>query len=362
MKKIMFVIGSLSGGGAERVVTTVASFLAETKKYDVSILTYYKDDKEYPFSLNIKRINISGGDKKNYNKLNFFHKVIKIRKEVLKYGPDHIVCFLAHPVVFTYFSLLFSRFIKKIIYAERANPKYGKSRICKTRDFIVKKIKKIITQNSGQVSCFDDKKQNIKIIPNPMYKELFENEKEYALIPKKIVSVGRLTSQKNFELGIKAFYEVQKRYKDIEYYIYGEGNKKQDLIDLITSLGLDGKVHLMGFEKDRNVIYGDKDIYLMTSRFEGMPNTLAEAMCYGIPSISTDCDFGPSDLIMNEEMGILLKDDLVDTVASGIFKMIDNYGEYVNYAKNSRKILNENYSYEKIMNEWENYFEVEEND
>lgn len=357
MKNIMFVIGCLGGGGAERIVTTVASFLAETNKFNIHILTYYKAVDEYSYSSKINRVNISNGLIEDYNNMSFSKKIIRIRQEINRIKPDDIVCFLSHPTVLTYISLFFLKYRAKIIYCERANPNFEYGKINKLRNKIVKRVKKIITQNSGQVSCFDDKKQNIKIIPNPMYKELFENEKKYALIPKKIVSVGRLTSQKNFELGIKAFYEVQKKYKDLEYYIYGEGNKKQELIELITSLGLDGKVHLMGFEKDRNVIYGDKDIYLMTSRFEGMPNTLAEAMCYGIPAISTDCDFGPSDLIMNEEMGILLKDDLVDTVASGIFKMIDNYGEYVNYAKNSRKILNEKYSYEKIMNEWEKFFE-----
>ena len=90
----------------------------------------------------------------------------------------------------------------------------------------------------------------------------------------------------------------------------------------------------------------------MTSKFEGMPNTLAEAMCFGVPSISTNCEFGPSDLIMNEDMGILLNDYNVETVVSKVSKVIESYNEYVIKAKNARLILQEEYGFEKIINKW----------
>lgn len=353
MKKIVFVIGGLVGGGAERVLTTVASYLAK-EDFNVSILTYYRDEKEYYFFPKINRINISNGDIKQYNKMSALKKMKEIRKNIKEIKPDYIVCFLSHPYVFTYVALLFSKYRKRITYCERCNPKYEKNKTAKLRDKLVK-YSNVITQNRGQITCFS-KTKNITVIPNPMYNELFENEKEYLKIPKKIVSVGRLTDQKNFELGIKAFYEVQKKNNDLEYYIYGIGPKKDGIENLINSLGLRDKVHLMGFEHDRNKIYEDKDIFLMTSLSEGMPNALAEAMCYGIPSISTNCDFGPSDLILNDDMGILLKDYEVSSVFNALSNIIDNYDEYILKARNARNILKAKYSVDIIMNKWREYF------
>ncbi len=354
MKKIVFVIGSLVGGGSERVLTTVASFLAELGDFNISILTYYKEEKEYYISPKINRINISNGDRKKYNELSPLKKLKIIRKKIKEIDPDYIVCFLSNPYVFTYIALSFSKYKKRITYCERANPKHEKNKTAKLRD-ILSKHSNVITQNRGQISCFP-KTKNISVIPNPMYNELFENKKEYLKIPKRIVSVGRLTNQKNYELSIKAFYEVQKKYSDLEYYIYGDGNKKDEIIALINSLGLQDKVHLMGFEHDRNKIYGDKDIFLMTSLFEGMPNTLAEAMCYGIPSISTNCEFGPADLILDDNMGILLDDYEVSSVSNALFKIIENYDDYIIKAKYARKVLRNKYSYEEVMNKWKEYF------
>ena len=111
-------------------------------------------------------------------------------------------------------------------------------------------------------------------------------------------------------------------------------------------------VYLMGFEKDRNKIYGDKDIYLMTSKFEGMPNALAEAMCIGVPAISTNCEFGPSDLILNDEMGILLQNDSVEKVVEAIDNMVNNYYSYIKKASNAREILKKKYGYDKILEKW----------
>ena len=123
-------------------------------------------------------------------------------------------------------------------------------------------------------------------------------------------------------------------------------NLKREITDLELSLLIDHE----GFP------YGDKDIFLMTSLYEGMPNALAEAMCKGVPAISTDCDFGPRDLIINDDMGILLKDFDLNALVNALENMIDNYDNYVIKAKNSKEILKSMYSFESILSKWENIF------
>lgn len=353
MKKIMFVIGGLANGGAERVVTSIASQLSK-KEYDVSILTYYHSDNEYPLDINVKRINISGGDSSSFNKMSTLKKMKEIRRNITKYNPDEIICFLSNPSVYVFLATLFTKYNKRISFAVRANPKVDNTTMGKLQMKLSPFVKRLITQNIGQAECYKKVKESKKVvIPNPMYDELFLNSKTYSKEVSKIVSVGRLTDQKNYELAINAFEVINKKYPNIEYYIYGSGPLENKIISLLKDKELLNNVHIMGFEKDREVIYGDKDLFLMTSNFEGMPNALAEAMCKGIPVISTDCDFGPRDLILNEDMGILLKDYNVNTLVNSLDDVISNYEIYIEKAKNAKEILKTKYSYDKIINMWQ---------
>ena len=358
MKKIMFVIGGLAGGGAERVVATIASALAE-KDYQVSILTYYKEDNEYPFSSKINRINISNGNREKFNEMSIIERLMKIRKCIKNVFPDEIICFLPHCYVYIFISTLFTKYNKILSYAVRSNPNKEKKKIEKLQKVLLIFSKRIIVQNKGQATCFSSIFENkVVIIPNPMYDELFKIEKNYSEKAENIVSVGRLTLQKNYTLAINSIHKIKNAFPNIKYYIYGNGSEEYNLRELIKSKNLENNVFLMGYEKDRNIIFGDKDIYLMTSKYEGMPIALAEAMCIGIPSISTDCDFGPRDLIINDDMGILLKDFEVDTLVYELTKVIDNYSLYIEKAKCSKKILKKRYSFDKIIQQWENIFSV----
>ena len=90
----------------------------------------------------------------------------------------------------------------------------------------------------------------------------------------------------------------------------------------------------------------------MTSNFEGMPNALAESLAVGIPSISTDCEFGPIDLIDNEDMGILVKEHSVEAVENALIHMIEKYGYYVSKSNYVKETMKERYSLDKITGEW----------
>ena len=356
MKKIMFVIGCLAGGGAERVVASIASALAD-RDFEVSILTYYQGENEYPYSSKINRINISQGTIKNFNDLSILKKLRLIRKSIRQVKPDEIICFLPHALVFVYISLLFTKYKKRLSYAVRSNPKIEQNKISKIQKKLYGKIKRIFTQNSGQKNCFSTKLQEkIVVIPNPMYEELFISQKKYSSEVNKVVSVGRLTDQKNYELAIEAMSIICNKYPNINYYIYGNGPLENKINNLIKDKKLHNRIFVMGFEKDQNKIYDDKDIYLMTSKFEGMPNSLAEAMCKGIPAISTNCEFGPSDLILNDDMGILLLDFKIESLTLALEKVITNYDEYINKAINAKIILKEKYSFNKIVDKWVDVF------
>ena len=121
----------------------------------------------------------------------------------------------------------------------------------------------------------------------------------------KIVSVGRLMPQKNHKLLLDAFDEVNKKYPDYKLEIYGDGPYKDELKDHIASLGLNNSVFLCGQHKDIFEKIKDASMYVLSSDYEGMPNSLIEAMCLGLPCISTKVS-GATDLIKDGENGLLI--------------------------------------------------------
>ena len=88
-----------------------------------------------------------------------------------------------------------------------------------------------------------------------------------------------------------------------------------------------------------------------------MPNALAESMAVGIPSISTNCEFGPSDLISDDNMGILVNEHSVEAVENALINMIENYGRYRLLSKKVKESMKERFSLEKITSEWVKFIE-----
>ena len=146
--------------------------------------------------------------------------------------------------------------------------------------------------------------------------------------------MGRLTEQKGFDTLIKAFGDVSNKHSDYQLKIYGEGEKKEELNSLIKELKLKEKVVLCGSSSEAIKEVANSEIFVLSSRYEGMPNALIEAMATGTACISTDCNFGPSDLIIDGVNGILVPVDDIELLSNKINYLIEN--------ENIRKTLEEN--------------------
>lgn len=352
MKKILFIIPSLSNGGAEKVVSKISSELSENN-YDVTVLNFYRCENEYEIDVKVKRSILSNGTENDYIKINKVKRIKLIRKYVKEYNPDEIICFLDYVSIYVFMSLIFTKYIRLITFTERCNPKHGnkKSRLIKKICQIF--VGKIIVQNSGQLYLLSkNEKKKAFVIANPIDDKYLNYVTILNLKPKHIISIGRLTDQKDYTLAINAFNNVLKKHPDLIYHIYGKGEDKEKIEKLIEELNIKDKVILEGFTTDINKVYEKADIYLMTSKYEGMPNALAESMAVGIPSISTNCEFGPSDLICNNDLGILVNEHSVEAVENALMNMIEQYDEYAYKSKHVKEVMKEKYSLEKIIKEW----------
>lgn len=324
--KIDFLITSLGGGGAERVVCNLSTYLY-SKGADVSITAVRGGATSYPLDSNVKVSYLQENYYKTPTTLKKrIDEISKVYHFLHRQDSDHIiVCFLELPVAY---ALIMKPFIKsKLIICERNNPEfYSKSYqdlyklladradmcVCQT-NVIADWYRKIISNAS-----------KIKVVPNSINQSVLDtpigNRSK-----KEIVTMARLAPQKNQRMLIEAFAEVEKSYPEYFLTVYGEGPLRGELTAVAEKLGLGSKVKFPGFTKDVIDVLSTASMFIMTSDHEGMPNALAEAMAMGVPCISTDCGGGGArELIDNERNGILIPCRDKESLVSAMQRILAN--------------------------------------
>lgn len=137
-----------------------------------------------------------------------------------------------------------------------------------------------------------------------------------------VVAAGRLVRQKGFDRLVDAWVEVARRHPRWELHIYGSGSEKDALTDQVHRLGLDGRVRLMGYTDDLLAKMAAASLYVMSSRSEGFPLVLLEAMAVGLPVVSFDCRNGPADIVRHARDGLLVPDHDVGALASTLCALL----------------------------------------
>lgn len=306
MKHVLFAIGSLHGGGAERVVSVWSSALAE-KGYKVSVLVYSRLENEYPISEKVNVCTIAKSEKE-CNELSMIQRLKLFRKSLKNLKPDMVISFL--PVVQVYIALASLGLRIPRIETIRINPwRTGilKTKFAKLWLWCFDSCRALILQSEDQKGFFSKKVQKKSVvIPNPINQLYIENKKTEYSSSKKIVAAGRLSEQKNYKMMIDAVKLISGKYNDVTLDIYGNGELEEELQNYINENNLESKITLKGRCNELYNVYKNSDFYVMSSDYEGMPNALAEAMAIGLPSISTDCKTGPRDLIDDGKNGFLV--------------------------------------------------------
>lgn len=173
---------------------------------------------------------------------------------------------------------------------------------------------------------------------------------------KVVVAAGRLTSQKGFDMLIPAFAQVAAKHPDWQLRIFGGGDKEAELAQLIEEHGIGENVTLMGYTSELPQEMAKGSIYALSSRFEGFPMVLLEAISVGLAPVSFDCPTGPRDIIEHGQDGLLVEYKDVDALAASIIELIEEdarrkaMGEAA-YEKSKR------YQTEAIAERWETVFE-----
>lgn len=324
MKNIAFFIYDVTlVGGAEVISLKLAN---ELKGYNITVISLFSSREDPVVSLrdNVKFIPLNKGAR-NIS-LNICLFSIQLRK-VLK--DNNIDILLGITAGINSIAFLATLGLKtKWIYCEHSNLEnqtYGKLHFIRQvlGSYLANKI--IVLTERDKINFIKKLKirdERIAVIPNYFEAKFFRGE--YDSLSKKIVSVGRLVSVKQFDHIVNLGEEIFNVYKDWEWHIYGIGEQEFYLEELIRSKNLSRNIKLMGFCKDISEVLPKYAFLVMTSKYEGLPLTLLEAFASKLPVVSYDCPTGPSEIISHDFNGLLVADQNLSELRKNVIKLINS--------------------------------------
>lgn len=354
--KICFFGGNISNkGGTERVSTIIANNLAK-EGHEVYMMSLVKcEGPAFKLQENIKTIYLENGS--GDNKKNFIPIVRELRKINKQYKFDVLI---EVDVMLRIFTVLSTKGTKiRVISWEHFNFRtnlgtrlrdIARKIAARTSDYIVTLTEEDKEDYEQSLKC----KAKIKAISNPL---VFYPNEYSALNNKVVLSVGRMHPQKGFDMLIEAWAKVKKQDNEWKLRIAGDGDDFQKVKNKAIELQVEDSVEFLGLVNDVDKEYLDASIYVMSSRFEGFPMVLLEAMSFGLPVVSFDCHTGPRDIIKQNEDGLLVSPNDTDELANQLLKLMKN--DELRYEMGQKAKENiKRFSINSIIEEWNEILEL----
>lgn len=348
--KICFITATLAGGGAERVIANLANEMI-SRGHQVTILLTTEKIVEYSLNEQIEVIQVS--NKTAHGIKERIRRVCSLRKYFKQHKDSY---YISMPTDTNIFVLLASLFLNiNLVISERNDPNQYEHWIIRNGLYCL--AKKIVFQTKDASLCFSKRLQRQgKIIFNPVSETLpmpYIGARE-----KRIAAVGRLDEQKNHKMLINAFSHFVKGHPEYQLDIYGKGPLQEALTNQIKEMALVEKIHLRGFSKDVWSEASNAMMYVLSSDYEGMPNSLLEAMAMGMPVISTDCPIGGASMLIEHKVnGLLVPVEDSEKLYWAMCFLVDNPDVAESYSKEAIK-TRESLSVKRICDEWLEYILV----
>lgn len=338
---ILFVLGGLNTGGAERVIVNLSNTLATNYKITFLCISSEKsqvnelEDCCHP-SIHIKYLPSNLDINKIQRKI--LH-LKQIKSEVKQIQPDIMISFMNYINIQM---ILISRNLGiPIIISERTDPYHylNKNLFMKTACCCLYPLAdSIVFQNKKQSLYFKRVPVNKRVVIwNPVLNTEQFPEFHYREKITNICAAGRLVVEKDYETLIRGFHIFSQKHPGVILTIYGEGTERRKLEDLVEQLHLQEKVKMPGLCRDVINKMCQADVFIMTSKFEGMPNALIEAMCLGLPCIVTDMN-GIDEYVKNKESGCIIPSGNFGELADILESIAENVALRKHLGCNAKKI------------------------
>lgn len=353
-KNICFLNGDMSrSGGTERVTAMIASELSKYSEYKIHILSITNESNKSFFAVS-SDVTLNRILKKS--DVDFKRNYLKVVQGIRRYIKQHKINLIIDvDVIASLFSIPATRFIKtKVISWEHFH--YGENNGSSLRG-IARKLAarysdQIITLTQADKECYEHNlriKGEIDYIYNPIVQN---HDLTCDINSKQIISVGRLTYQKGFDMLCDVAKSVLPCHPDWRWIIVGEGEDRGILESKIKEYHLENQLILLGEVLNVECYYLNSSLYVMTSRFEGLPMTLLEAQSYDLPIVSFDCKTGPSEIVKDNVNGYLIQPNDCESMSQKLDLLLTETGAIEILNKNVRKNINY-FKMSEVVKKWE---------
>lgn len=374
--KLVYIFSSFAAkGGTERIFCDKMNWLAEVAGYEIVFVTYEQGNHPfaYPLSNKIRHVDLNTRFfttgtmpllKRIYFKITlprlFKHRLRKLLDEI---QPDVVVSttyalplfreILSQPyrhVVEShvcYYQLLLQKKFTHISWLDR--------KIARHLLEMLKRCEKVVVLTHKDAACWKGY-DNIEVIHNVLT-NYPEKITDVADRPKRIIAVGRLHAQKGFDLLIQSWQLIAARHPDWQLVVYGHGGDLQKLQQQLEKAGLTSSMTFAGTTDNIYKEYQNSAFYVMSSRYEGWGLVLVEAMSCGLPCVSFDCPYGPSDIIRDGEDGFLVENGNIQQLAEKMELLINNK-ELREWLGVRARLNAARFTSDNIMPQWTKLFET----
>jgi GalNAc-alpha-(1->4)-GalNAc-alpha-(1->3)-diNAcBac-PP-undecaprenol alpha-1,4-N-acetyl-D-galactosaminyltransferase len=357
-RRITLIISKLGPGGADRAMTAMANYWAAHGEHVTLITLALPHGDFYVVDERVRRVGLglmSSADTPRRPLRDNLKRLKHLRREIRLSRPDVVISFNAQQNVLTILASL--RLGVPVIVCEQIDPRRDSigrpwealRRLVYPQATAVVVVAAALCEWAQQVV----RKNKVYFVPNPMAVALNGSSDADSRRNSKhvVAAMGRLTHQKGFDLLLQAFSRCVKNHSDWSLVILGEGEDRKRLESLAVELGIETCVDFPGVVSNPERILRAADLFVMSSRYEGFPLALLEAMACGLAVICTDCPTGPGEIISNGADGVLVPAEDVDALTGAIDCLMSDQKERERLGARAAEVT-ERFGLERVMNRW----------
>lgn len=360
--KKLFVVYNLDSGGAERVVCMLANAWARRGDEVAIFVISAPQAPFYPLAdeVTVRFADLATSSQGSLSGLwNNLKRVLAVRRAVKEIDPDVTIGIMASMNVTSILATLGLR--SRVVATEHIHPpKFPLGKFWELARKVTYRWADLVTAPTQSTCDWLDENLTTKrlaavgnplVVPMPARKPIVDPDAHFAPGTNLVCAVGRLTSQKGFDLLIPVFAKIAAQHPQWVLAIIGDGDQREMLQNLIAQQGAEQNIKLIGSVGNISDWYQRAQVYVMSSRFEGFGNTLAEAMAHGCACLSFDCDAGPSAIIQGPTEGVLVPAENLGLLEEELTRLLTDPDHRARLQTNA-ELAQSRFAEETIVQRW----------